>query len=564
MSESKERSGEFVIPAGQNALTGEELDLAYFLAGTSDVYEALTRCLSEALRIARVECGAAYLADPSDRAIELKSTLGIPDEVLPRLSQFIEVKGRTEDSGPRVELSSSWVKREDVAGGTPPVPVAILPVEFRGSMVACLILASFVPSELSSEIRENLERLRSRLSAPLARIRELTLEVTHRISAKKDIDGLLLQKQKMEAIGTLASGVAHDFNNLLTGVLGRAYMIKRKASPGSDFYKHAVVIEKAANRAAEVTGLLLDFAEEGEENRMRVEIGRIVDDLCAFLQHAIGGALVLEKQVAEERMVVMADPNQIYQALVNIAINAREAMPAGGRLTISAKFVEGVEIVESPADTEWACIELSDTGPGIPDEILPRVFDPFFTTKPRERGAGIGLSTSWGIVKKHGGHIEVETEQGKGTTFSVLLPLVKKIRKAPEASKQDREIHGSGRILVVDDDDLVREMLGILLAKLGYEVELAVSSKAAIERFREKRDRFGLVLLDFAMPDMMGSDCYKELRKIDPDIPVVMMSGFISEAVKSQLLDSGVRHVVVKPFNPQKLSALVAHVLKSE
>ena len=379
----------------------------------------------------------------------------------------------------------------------------------------------------------------------------------------------LLQSQKLEAIGTLAGGVAHDFNNLMTAVLGNAWLLKEDCPPDSSVYQAADAIENAAERASELTQKLLGFARRGRKESVPVDLESSVSEVIGLLRRTLERTIDIEQDFAAERSVIRGDPSQLHQIILNLAVNARDAMPSGGRLRFATRSLEldqgACELRPGLKPGPHVEISVSDTGEGIPRENLERIFEPFFTTKEPGKGTGMGLSMVYGMVKAHGGLIGVESRPARGATFRMLFPLVDE-EELPSlgTGASDVPVRGRGRVLVVDDEHIVRSTASELLRSLGYEVICAEDGVEALEVFRERADEIDLVLLDVIMPRMGGRECLRALKRLAPELPVVLASGWSMEGTAQEALDEGALAFLTKPFQLARLSQVLAGALEPQ
>jgi signal transduction histidine kinase/CheY-like chemotaxis protein len=371
------------------------------------------------------------------------------------------------------------------------------------------------------------------------------------------------QSQKLEAVGLLAGGVAHDFNNLLAAILGHAELMALSASPGSDAAEAAHTISQAAQRAAELTRQLLAFARLGQHRQQPVDLHALVREATGLLGRTLDKSIRIDCRLEASRHHVLGDPGQLQQVIVNLAVNARDAMPRGGTLTLRTEVERHDEA--SPGRRvgpgEWLVLAVSDTGTGIAPQHLERIFEPFFTTKGEGRGTGLGLATVYGIAKAHGGEVRVSSEVGRGSRFAVSLPLLAE-PPAAAATPEAAPPRGTGVVLVVDDEDLVRRTAGRMLASLGYRPELVGSGQEALAWLEARPAAPAAVLLDLAMPGMDGPTCFRLMRQRLPTLRVVVTSGFARNAGVQQLLDEGACDFVQKPYRTIDLAQALAAALR--
>jgi two-component system cell cycle sensor histidine kinase/response regulator CckA len=369
------------------------------------------------------------------------------------------------------------------------------------------------------------------------------------------------QLQKIEAIGRLAGGVAHDFNNVLTVVIGRCQLLLARYQPEDPVYESLDQIESTAQRAASLTRQLLAFSRNQASDRQPVDLNATVTSVSDMLRRLIGENIELTVALDAKLGLTMADPGQLEQIIVNFAVNARDAMPGGGHLTIETRnlVLDGAFVSAHPAATAGphVLLEVRDTGTGMDDETRQRVFEPFFTTKAAGKGTGLGLSTVYGIVKQHGGCITVESKPGHGATFRVYLP---RIEGAVEARHHDDVAHGpleggDETILIVEDEDAVRGLVHEILTRLGYRVLAAADGKAALaisDRFPEP---IHLLLTDVIMPGMDGRELADHMAARRPDTKTLFMSGYAEPPLPDDLL-------LHKPITPDALARKVGEVLR--
>ncbi len=388
------------------------------------------------------------------------------------------------------------------------------------------------------------------------------------VTVQMDMERRLFQQQKMEAIGQLAGGIAHDFNNLLVGILGYAELLKERYSSDSSVSNAADVIIAAVHRGSELTGQLLGYARMGKHQISRIDVGQCVKNVNDLLKRTLDQRIDVLFDL-EEGIYVKGDSTQIEQVILNLAVNARDAMPEGGKLKFSLKRKtvppEIIDGQRSGIPVELALLETTDTGSGIPVENHERIFEPFFTTKDEE-GTGMGLATVYGIVANHGGWVDVDSQPGCGAVFSVYLPLYKadENMENKESCLPERASIGQGHnILIVDDEFIVMATLTELLSEIGYSVVSVPDGKRAVEVFSADPDGFDAVVLDLSMPEMDGKECFVKLREIDPGVQVILITGFSRDGRVQELLDMGVKGFLQKPFRLQKLAAVLSDLIDS-
>ncbi len=389
-----------------------------------------------------------------------------------------------------------------------------------------------------------------------------------RVEAEKSsLQEQLQQSQKMEAIGRLAGGVAHDFNNLLTGIMGYASLVQADLEPDHPHSKSMGEILTVSERARDLTMNLLGFARKGKFNKQRLDLNESIREVRDILKQTISRRITIKTQIAENLSGIQGDSGQINQILMNLCINAAAAMGNAGTLSIAARdTVIEQALPDQPADLEpgrYVKFSVTDTGAGMGPGDMARAFEPFFTTKPQGEGTGLGLAMVYGAVKNHGGSVKISSQLGQGTTVTILFPALEPVCDVvkPEAGKQRFLTAGKGLILVVDDEEIVRSYSTRLLERIGYQVIQAINGEEAVKAYQERRDDIVLVLLDMAMPVLDGPETFHLLRKINPEVRVLLFSGFSADARSNQMLEAGVLGFIQKPFQPEKLADAVAKAL---
>jgi PAS domain S-box-containing protein len=386
---------------------------------------------------------------------------------------------------------------------------------------------------------------------------------------RQQLEEQLIQSQKMEAVGRLAGGIAHDFNNLLTAIAGYSELLLGQLPPGDPRLGHAAEIRKAGERAAALTRQLLAFSRRQVLEPRVLDLNAVVSGMRDMLRRMIGEDIELRTQPALGLWPVKADPGQIEQAVLNLVVNARDAMPQGGKLTIETanveideKFARGYVSVESG---QYAMLAVTDSGVGMGEATKARLFEPFFTTKERGKGTGLGLSTTYGIVKQSGGYIWCYSEPGRGTTFKIYLPRADApVEKPAPAPAAPLSLAAAGEtILLVEDEREVRALVQKLLKMQGYTLLTAADPEEAISMAREYKGKIDLMVTDVVMPRMSGREVAERLAVSRPDMKILFVSGYTDDAiVRHGILEPGTAFLQ-KPFSPQALARKVREVLEA-
>jgi len=394
-------------------------------------------------------------------------------------------------------------------------------------------------------------------------------DVTDRILAEREIKKLnkqMLQAQKMEAVGTLAGGIAHDFNNLLQGILGYTQILIMPRDESDPDIASLRQIEKAANRASELTRQLLTFSRKVESKPRPVNLNQEVHEVEKLLKRTIPKMIDIELHLEEGLETINADPSQLEQVIMNLGVNARDAMPEGGKLVIET---ENVFLDESycrdhlgARPGKYVLLSISDTGFGMDKDTLEHIFDPFFTTKEVGKGTGLGLAMVYGIVKSHEGYIMCYSEPGQGTAFKIYLPVIEGNTEDRILEKKEKTIpeRGNETILLVDDEELLRDIGKDMLEQFGYTVLLAQDGESALELYSEKKN-ISLIILDLIMPGMGGKRCLEKLLTMNPEIKVVIASGYSINGHGKDALEAGARAFVSKPYELKQMLQVVRKVL---
>ena len=418
------------------------------------------------------------------------------------------------------------------------------------------------------DMHETNALLERRVAERTAELEAANRRLAAQIEEREKAEAQLRQAQRIEAVGQLTSGVAHDFNNLLTAIIGNLELLEARLGRGEEALRRPLAAAAAAaERGARTTAQLLAFSRQQRMTPEPIDLNLIVGDMGALLQSTIGATIRIETVLSAELWPALADASQIELVLLNLAINARDAMPGGGALTVATANValHAPAHAGEPPPGDYVMVSVADTGSGIPEGILDKVFDPFFTTKDVGKGSGLGLSQVLGVAQQLGGGVRIETRPGAGTTVQVYLPRAQRIEPArrPRRATPNAELAGAeaggGRILLVDDDSDVRAVTAAMLAELGHDVIEAGSGGAALDCLEREGRRIELMIADVAMPGMGGVELAHAARLGRPDLPILFITGFGGAALPPD--EPGLGELLRKPFRTADLAAKVAAML---
>ncbi|MGH9717094.1 MAG: response regulator [Candidatus Acidiferrales bacterium] len=388
-------------------------------------------------------------------------------------------------------------------------------------------------------------------------------DVTERLQLEKQ----LIQAQKFEAIGQLAGGIAHDFNNMIGAIIGWADLGVEETDPDSRVRRRFEKVRQQADRAAALTRQLLAFARRQILEPRTIDLNQVTVDTLSLLENVIGSNIEIKATLAQDLAVVRADPVQIEQVLMNLCINARDAMANGGSLMVETANVsldhDFCALQPQAHPGNYAMLSVTDTGTGMDNATLNRIFEPFFTTKEIGKGTGLGLATVYGIVSQHGGFMQVRSECGVGSTFRAYFPVSADIaepKRAPDSQPLQR---GSETILVAEDHDGLRQVAQETLTGLGYQVILAVDGEQAVREFAAHRESIRLALVDIMLPKLSGSDVSALIRKENPELPVILATGYSPDIAQLDHVREAAMSILHKPYSPRELAQRVREVLDS-
>ncbi len=404
------------------------------------------------------------------------------------------------------------------------------------------------------------------------------VQVAHDLTEQKNLERQLRHAQRMESLGELAGGIAHDFNNLLGGILGYASFAKSRLSKDDRLHHEIQIIEQCALRASELTAQLLAFSRSDQPDRYTTSLKAVIGQVLGILRRTLGKSVSIRQDIADDLSEIYINEGQIQQAILNICLNARDAMPDGGKITISARNImiepdrtkagNGCETPQNAAASnaqippgDYVRLSISDTGTGVEPDVALHIFEPFFTTKEGDRGTGLGLAMVMKTVVSHEGFITLESEPGRGSTFHIYLPKAEK--PARGSTEQVAETHpgGTETILVVDDEEIIRAIIRQALTEAGYNIHIADSGANALTIFAAEHKNIDLIILNVAMPGMNGAVAFKKIREIDPFATVLVATGYAREGQALELLEQGASGFLQKPFSPAQLLRYVRHVL---
>ncbi|OPX35975.1 MAG: hypothetical protein B1H12_08140 [Desulfobacteraceae bacterium 4484_190.2] len=496
------------------------------LLSSKNHLEAILRNMSEGILELTLEQKIIY-ANPA--AISL---VGIPEEKL-LASCFIELFSRNDREGIKNLLEFRGQSLKNITEDSP--------VIINGKEVS-LNLMSFKDEQ-----------------------RHSIIVIVSDVSERRRMQAQLQEAQKMEAIGTLAGGIAHDFNNLLMGIQGNVSLMLLDVDSTHPHKQRLITIEKLIQGGSKLTKQILGYAREGKYEVRAIDLNQIVEETSETFGRAKKD-ITVHCDLAGDLLTVEADQGQVEQVLLSLYVNSWQAMPAGGDIFLKTMNTSAKDMkskMYKPKQGNYVLFTITDTGMGMDKKTQERIFDPFFTTRGMGRGAGLGLASVYGIIKGHGGYIDVDSEKGSGTTFSIYLPASEK--QAAKSEEPAEEVSkGTETVLFVDDEGMIIDVGREILKTLGYQVLLAKGGKEAIEVYKGNKDRIDMVILDMIMPDMGGGETYDLLKEINSQVKVLLSSGYSIDGQAQEIMERGCDGFIQKPFDVKQLSAKMRKILKEK
>jgi PAS domain S-box-containing protein len=413
-------------------------------------------------------------------------------------------------------------------------------------------------THVSGEFTITPQRLRDRVVGLIGIARDIT--------ERKKLEENLRQAQKMESLGTLAGGIAHDFNNILAIILGHASLHKKHESTPEKFSQSIEAIISATNRGAGLVRQLLTFARKADTLVEPIELNETIQDLLKLLHETFPKTVLIETEMAPDLPPINGDSTQINQVLINLCVNARDAMPAGGRLTIATRLVSRSTVRQRFPDAaahNYEQIDVTDTGFGMDEATRTRIFEPFFTTKERGKGVGLGLAVVFGIISSHNGFIYVDSARGKGTAFHILFPIPDRaVGESQVLGGSTPEVQGGDEtILLVEDEELLRDAAKEILSTSGYTVLTAGDGEEATQIYSQHKKDIALVVSDYGLPKIQGDELFKNVKDMNPKVKAIFASGYLEPHLKSRLLNAGVKDFIQKPYIPAEILKKVRDTL---
>jgi PAS domain S-box-containing protein len=491
----------------------------------------------------------------AEEAIAQPVSMLIPPERLDEEPKILERIRR----GERIEHYETVRRRKD--GTLLDISLSVSPiVDASGQIVGASKIARDITERKQAEqaLQKFAQELETRVAERTAELQQVNAMLLRDIEERKKLHEQLLQAQKMESVGTLAGGIAHDFNNILNIIQGYTFLLRAHGAQSKEISESLAVIDETVQRGAALVKQLLTLARKTEVKLESVDANRLIEGLIALIKQTFPKTIELNAELAPHLPLIMVDGNQLGQALLNLSVNARDAMPKGGSLVFRTTAVDGASLRQfGDASAErYVCMEVADTGVGMDERVQERIFEPFFTTKAIGQGTGLGLSVVYAIVKNHNGFINFETKSMAGTTFRLYLPADQSVGRPAAGpagvvrSETSEQSNGRGTILVVEDEKNMLHLLEKALLKHGYQVILASDGQMALDIYKRRKDKIDAVLLDIGLPKQAGRDVLRNMKEENPNIKLVVTSGYLEPELKSYINQAGIHHFINKPYWP--------------
>ena len=473
---------------------------------------------------------------------------------------------------PLKDFEDTFIRKD---GRLFPVSYSSSPLRDRdGEIVGLVVVFQDITerNQAQEALRQNQAQLENRVAERTIELQQVNAALSRDMEERKKLEEQLLHAQKMESIGVLAGGIAHDFNNILNIIQGYAFVLRGHGTQGKETGESLTVINETVHRGAALVQQLLTLARKSPIKVESVNVNGLVEGLITLITQTFPKTIELSPALEADLPPITADKNQIEQALLNLCVNARDAMSGGGRLSFKTESIEGATLqgLGKILDGRYVCIEVRDTGVGMDESIRKRVFEPFFTTKNTGQGTGLGLSVVYGIVENHNGFINVESKPESGTSFRLYFPVAQSLEKPAtdkiaEASFETTERpNGHGTILLVEDEKNMLDLLEKTLVRHGYQVLAAADGKKALEIYRHYKQNIDIVLLDTGLPKIGGQDVLLKMKNENPDLKVIITSGYLDPKLKSELERAGVKYFLQKPYMPDEVVKTLQSLIERE
>ena len=382
---------------------------------------------------------------------------------------------------------------------------------------------------------------------------------------RRQLEEQLRQSQKMEGLGTLAGGIAHDFNNILAIINGYARLARQEGSNSTRLGEWMDAIGKSVERGAGVVAQLMAFARKTKGEPAPFRVNAILQEILPLMAETFPKNIVFDAQLQPGLPLVEGDSSQLHQVFLNLFLNSRDAMPAGGTISIETSSMKAEKLrgmMYNPKDPDYVCILIRDNGIGMDEKTKSRIFEPFFTTKEIGKGSGLGLAVVYGVVTSHRGFIDVKSEPGKGTSFSIYLPSVPPTAKASTKSPAVPAVRsGNETILLVEDEEMLLDLLQIMIESNGYKVLTASNGEDAVKLYEQKKESIALVLSDMGLPKLGGWEAFQRMKQINPDVKAILASGYLDPHLKSEMLKGGARDFIQKPYVPEQILRRIREII---